>query len=68
MRDDFVTLLQESAVVVNNTPLWAVSSVAYNPLPLSPVTLLTLREHPNHIPLDSFTKDDLDTYDSPQVP
>ena len=38
------------------------SSDASNPLPLSPATLLTLREHPNHITLDSFTEDDLDAY------
>ena len=52
-----VTLLQESAAVVNNTMLWAMSSDASNPLPLSPATLL---EHPNHIPLDTFSDDYLD--------
>ena len=38
------------------------SSDASNPSPLSPATLLTLLEHPNHIPLDTFTDDDLDAY------
>ena len=40
-RDDFVTLLLESAAVVNNTPLWAVSATLLTlfPSPLPPCLL-----------------------------
>ena len=41
-RDDFVTLLHESAAVVNNSQLWAVSNDTSNPFPLTPAKLLTL--------------------------
>ena len=61
-RDDFITLLSEAAAVVNNTPLWAVSSDTSDPLPLSPAMLLTLREHPNAAVKDSFSESDLDSY------
>lgn len=61
-RDDFVTLLQEAAAIVNNTPLWAVSSDTSDPFPLSPATLLTLQEHPNPVTQDNFTEDDLEAY------
>ena len=61
-RNDFITLLQESAAIVNNTPLWAVSNDPSNPLPLAPSTLLTVREHPHHSPVDTFTEADLDAY------
>ena len=59
-RDAFVTLLQESSAIGNNTPLWAVSKDPSNPLPLALSTLLTLREHPHHSPVDSFTEANLD--------
>ena len=58
-RDDFVTLLLESAVVVNNTPLWAVSSDPADPLPLSPATLRTLRDHPCVVPRGALSESDL---------
>ena len=61
-RDDLVMLLQESAAIVNNTPLWAVSNDPSNPLPLASSTLLTLREHPHNSPVDTFTEADLDAY------
>ena len=61
-RDDFVTLLLESAAVVNNTPLWAVNSDPDNPLPLSPATLLTLRDQPCVVPRDAFSECDLHSY------
>ena len=46
--------------MVNNTPLWAVSSDPDDPLPLSPAMLLTLREQPNADPRDTSTESDLD--------
>ena len=58
IRDNFVTLLQESATVVNNTPLWAVSSDTSDLLALSPATLFT----PNAALRDTFTASDLDSY------
>ena len=61
-RDDFVTLLLESAAVVNNTPLWAVSSDPDDPLPLSPATLLTLRDQPCVVPRGAFSESDLHSY------
>ena len=59
-RVDFATLLQESATVVNNTPLWAVSSNHDDLLPLSPARLLTLRKQPNAASRDTFTESNLD--------
>ena len=48
--------------MVNNTPLWAVRNDPSDPLPLSPATLLTLREHPNATPRVTFSESDLDSY------
>ena len=61
-RIGFVTLLLEPATVVNNTPLWTVSSDPSDPLPLSSATLLTLHEHPNAAPRDTFIESDFDSY------
>ena len=45
--DEFATLIQESASVVNNTPLWSVSSDPADPCPLSPANIITLKDNPN---------------------
>jgi len=60
--DEFSTLLQESAAIVNNTPLWEVSDHPDDPAPLSPASLLTLRE--SHVPMhdESFSEADLIAY------
>ena len=61
-RDEFATLLQEAASVVNNTPLWEVSSSPDDPCPISPAMLLTLHENPNPAPWDNFTENDIHAY------
>ena len=61
-RDEFHTLLQECAAIVNNTPLWAVSESPDDPAPLSPATLITLKESPVDINVESFTERDLLAY------
>ena len=61
-RDEFHTLLQQSAAIVNNTPLWGVSSSPDDPAPLTPVALLTMKEEPADINIDSFTEKDLMAY------
>ena len=60
-RDEFHTLLQESASVVNNTPLWEVSSSPDDPAPLTPASLLTLRDKASP-DSDVFTERDLLAY------
>ena len=57
-RDEFNTLLQESGSIVNHTPLAEISCDPTEPFPVSPFTLLTLRETVEP-PQDTFTHDDL---------
>ena len=61
-RDELGTLLQEATCVVNNTPLWSVSSSPDDPCPLSPANLITLKDVPNPPSLDEFSKDDMLEY------
>ena len=61
-REEFCTLMQEAASVVNNTPLWVVSNNAEDPAPLSPSNLLTLKDNPNPPSLDTFTEADIYQY------
>ena len=61
-RDELNTYLQECASIINNTPLWEVSTHPDDPSPLSPANLLTLRDSPNPAPLESFTESDLNSY------
>ena len=61
-RDEFSTLIQESAAIVNNTPLWEISSSPDDPFPLCPANLLTLKESCNPPSLDTFTEADLLSY------
>lgn len=42
-RDEFYTFLQESASILNNSPLWEISADPNDPLPLSPAMLLNMR-------------------------
>ena len=58
-RDEMTTFLAEAISIVNNTPMWTISS---DPKALSPAMLLTLRDDPNPPPLDQFTEDDLLAY------
>ena len=50
---------QEAAAVVNSTPLWECSSDPSDPLPISPSTLLCLKEGGTPLPLEEFTEEDL---------
>ena len=61
-RDEFSTLLQESAAIVNNTPMCEVTSDPNDGTPISPAMLLTLRTSPNPPPIDTFTQKDLLAY------
>ena len=61
-RDELCTLLQEAACIVNNTPLSEVSNDFLDPFPLSPASILTLRENPNPPPPGAFSQDDLLQY------
>jgi hypothetical protein len=63
-RDELNTFLQEAAAVVNNTPLWEVSHHPEDPAPLTPAMLMTLRDHPNPPPPESFSREDLLRYGS----
>jgi hypothetical protein len=61
-RDEFHTFLLEAAAIVNNTPLWAVSSDPNDPQPLTPNMLLTLKEADNERPLVETSAADLLAY------
>jgi len=61
-REEFVTLISEATASVNNTPLWGVTDSPDDPCPLSPSKLLTLKDHPNPPPMDSFAESDLLQY------
>ena len=60
-RDDFYTMLQKSAAVVNSTPLYSVSSDGSDPMPISPSMLLTLKE-PDEGALEPMSERDLLAY------
>ena len=61
-RDELSTLLQEAAAIFNNTPLWEVSEHPDDPMPLSPATLLTLKEEPNPPCPDEYSETDMLSY------
>ena len=44
-REEFSTFIQEAASIVNHTPLGEVSADPNDPVPISPMSLLTLREN-----------------------
>ena len=61
-RDDFLTLLQEAAAVVNSTPLFPGSEGPGEPLAVSPSCLLTLKT-PGVSPFpDEFSESDRQAY------
>ena len=61
-RDDLYTLFQEASAIINNTPMWEVSSDPNEPFPLTPAMLLTLKDQGNPPPLNSFTEKDIQAY------
>ena len=60
-EDEFTTLLEEAASIVNNTPLAAVPSDPNEPFPPCPAMLLNLRHHSNTSSSD-ITEDDIKEY------
>ena len=60
--DEFHTLICESCAIVNNTPLYEVSIDPNDPFPITPASLMTLRESPNPPSLDNFTQADMLSY------
>ena len=62
-RDELETLFKEISAIINNTPLSNSPSDNPNePSPLTPASLLTLKDAKNPPPLEFFTKADLDCY------
>lgn len=61
-RDELHTLLLEAAAIVNATSLWEVSSDPKDPMPLSPATILTLKNDPHPSTGDSFNQNDVLSY------
>ena len=61
-RDEFSTLLQEAASIVNNTPLWEASYSPDDPFPLTPANLLTLKTSHSPPSIEEFFADDLLSY------
>ncbi|KAF2343942.1 hypothetical protein FHG87_025302, partial [Trinorchestia longiramus] len=59
-RDDLSTFFQEAASIVNNTPLWGVSSDPNDPCPLSPAMLMTMKSRDD--PAGTFSYADLLAY------
>ena len=62
--DEFTTVLAEASYIVNNTPLWPISQHPDEPLPLTPMMLLTLRNDNQQCPtlLDSYSEKDILAY------
>ncbi|XP_059085630.1 uncharacterized protein LOC131882492 [Tigriopus californicus] len=61
-RDELHTFLLEATAIVNSTPLWDISFDPNDPTPLSPSSLLTLREGNQSPNIGVFSKDDLLAY------
>jgi hypothetical protein len=61
-RDELSTFLQEAANIVNQTPLWEVSSSLDDPLPLTPAMLLTLKSEPEGSPVAEIGSTDVLAY------
>ena len=61
-RDEFYTLIQEAANIVNRTPLCEVSSDPNDPFPVSPSTLLIMRDEPSDSPPELFSEKDILQY------
>ena len=60
-REEFSTLLQEAATIVNSTPYGEISEDPNEPIPLSPQHLLTLRDSVTP-DLEKVSDDDLSSY------
>jgi len=58
-RDEFATLLYEAMAIVNNTPMWEISSSPQDPIPISPAMILTGKGDPHPSTFESHTEKDL---------
>ena len=61
-RDEICTLFQECAAIVNETPLYEISSDPNDPPVITPAMLLTLRDDSNGPPLENLNESDLLAY------
>ena len=61
-RDELDTLFKEASSIINNTPLYHVSDNPNDPFPISPSTLISLKDNPNPPPIESFSEADLLAY------
>ena len=61
-REEFSTLIQEAASIVNNTPMSFISALPDDPLPVSPAALLTLKESSVSCENYELTDSDLASY------
>jgi len=61
-RDEMVTLFQEAASIVNNTPLTEISAHPDDPVPITPSLLLTLKDSSAPLRMDEFTPTDILAY------
>ena len=61
-RDEFSTLIAESTNIVNNTPLWGITSDPNDPCPLSPSVLLTLKDNSLSPNPEEYAPEDLLQY------
>ena len=60
--DEFSTLMQEAASVVNHTPMCEVSSDPRDPMPITPAALLSFNDVCDGIPLENFDEKDILSY------
>ena len=61
-RDELDTLFKEASSIINNTPLYRVSDDPIDSFPVSPSTLMSLKDYPNPPPIESFSEADLLAY------
>jgi len=61
-REEFQTYLQEAACIINSTPMYEVSSDPNDHLPVTPASLMTLKDNPNPPPLENYDARDLLAY------
>ena len=61
-RDELITFFQEAASIINNTPMYSISSDPNDSLPATPAQLLTIKDVPDPPPVETFTTRDLLAY------
>ena len=62
--DELQTFFLEAASIINNTPMYTISSDPNDDLPLTPAQLITLKDAPDPPPLEHFSDADLLAYGS----